>query len=117
MGTVAGQSKQQKSAVDKRLAEIMSQLETPATPENEAPLLKTALRVTKLESNAPTCWRSLAHHASPQVRDVPLPQLWRWPHHPQQFGPEALDARRKLLLELEQAGKFQINDPELRNSL
>jgi hypothetical protein len=32
----------------------------------------------------------------------------------QQFGPEALDARRKLLLELEQDGKFQITDAELR---
>jgi len=32
----------------------------------------------------------------------------------QQFGPEALDARRKLLLEMEQAGKFEITDPALR---
>ncbi len=32
----------------------------------------------------------------------------------QQFGPEAPDARQKLLLKLEEPGKFHITDPALR---
>jgi hypothetical protein len=107
-------SKQQKSDVDKRLAEIKSQLDNPVTPENERPLLKTALRVTALESTHPHAgevWL-IMHRRKFEMHLYRNYGGGRIIH--QQFGPEALDARRKLLLELEQAGKFQIIDPELR---
>lgn len=108
------QSKQQKSEVDKRLAEIKSQLDNPATPDNERPLLKTAMRVAALESTHPHAsevWLSM-HRRKFELYLFNNYGGGRIIH--QQFGPEALDARRKLLLELEQAGKFQITDPELR---
>lgn len=108
------QSMQQKSDVDKRLAEIKSQLENPATPENERPLLKTALRVTALESTHPHAgevW--LIMHRRKFEMDLYRNFGGGRIIH-QQLGAEALDARRKLLLELEQAGKFQFTDPELR---
>lgn len=108
------QSKQQKSDVDKRLTEIKSQLDNPATPENERPLLKTSLRVTALESTHPHAgevWL-IMHRRKFELYLYRNYGGGRIIH--QQFGPEALDARRKLLLELEQAGKFQIIDPDLR---
>ena len=108
------QSMQQKSDVDKRLAEIVSQLDNPATPENERPLLKTALRVTALESTHPHAgevWLTM-HRRKFEMYLYRNYGGGRIIH--QQFGPEALDARRKLLLKFEEAGKFQITDPELR---
>ncbi len=108
------QSKQQKSDVDKRLVEIKSQLDNPATPENERPLLKTALRVAALESTHPHAgevWL-IMHRRKFEMYLYRNYGGGRIIH--QQLGPEALDARRKLLIELEQAGKFQITDPELR---
>ena len=107
------QSNQQKPEVDRRLAEIRSQLDNPATPENERPLLKTSLRVTALESTHPHAgevWLTMRRRKF---------ELYLFNNYGggriihQQFGPEALDARRKLLIELEQAGKFQITDSEL----
>jgi hypothetical protein len=77
-------------------------------------MLKTALRVTALEATHP--------HAGAVWLMLHRRKFEKYLHcnygggriiH-QQFGPEALDARRKLLLELEEAGKFQITDPELR---
>ncbi len=76
------QSNQQKSDVDKRLAEIKSQLDNPATPEKRTPSAENRATRRRVGINTPTCWRSMADHASPQIRDVPLPQLWWWPHHP-----------------------------------
>ncbi len=108
------QSKQQKADVDKRLAAIKSQLDNPATPENERRLLKAALRVTALESTHPHAgevWLTM-HRRKFELYLYRNYGGGRIIH--QQLGPEALDARRKLLLELEQAGKFQIIDPELR---
>lgn len=108
------QSKQQKSEVAKRLTEIKSRLENPATPDNERPLLKTAMRVAALESTHPHAsevWLSM-HRRKFELYLFNNYGGGRIIH--QQFGPEALDARRKLLLELEQAGKFQITDLELR---
>ena len=108
------QSKQQKSHVDKRLAEIKSQLDNPATPENERLTLKTALRVTALESTHPHAgevWL-IMHRRKFEMYLYRNYGGGRIIH--QQLGPEALDARRELLLELEQAGKFQITDPGLR---
>lgn len=102
-----------KANVDKRLAEIKRQLESPATLESERSLLKTALRVTSLEATHP--------HASEVWMTFHRRKFEKFLHcnygggriiH-QQFGPEALDARRKLLIEMEEAKKFQITDPEL----
>ncbi len=80
----------------------------------EAKAWRTALRLAKLEQTVPK-----ASTAYMMFRDRKFEQYLfanygggRIIH--QQLGPEALDARRKLLLELEQAGKFQIADPELR---
>lgn len=108
------QSKQQKLDVEKRLAEIKSQLDNPATSENERLMLKTALRVAALESTHPHAgevWFTM-HRRKFEMYLYRNYGGGRIIH--QQFGPEALDARRKLLLELEDAGKFQITDPELR---
>lgn len=108
------QSRDLKANVDQRLAEIKRQLESPATLESERPLLKTALRVTSLEATHP--------HAGEVWMTFHRRKFEKYLHcnygggriiH-QQFGPEALDARRKLLLEMEESGKFQITDPELR---
>ncbi len=102
------------ATVDQRLAEGQRELDDPATPDEQLPQLKTMLRVVPLEKTHP--------HAS---------EVWFLTHNRkleqylfdnygggriihQQLGTEALDARRKLLLELEKAGKFEITDPALR---
>jgi hypothetical protein len=77
-------------------------------------MLKRALRVTALEATHP--------HAGEVWFILHRRKFEKYLHCNygggriiyQQFGPEALDARRKLLLKLEEAGKFQITDPELR---
>ncbi len=103
-----------KASVDQRLAEIKRQLDDPTTAENQRPLLRTALRVTALDSTHP--------HATEGWLLLHGRKFEKYLHcnygggriiH-QQYGPEALDARRKLLQELEKAGKFEITDPELR---
>jgi hypothetical protein len=103
-----------KANVDKRLAEIKRQLESPATLESERSLLNTALRVTSLESTHPhagEAWMTFHRRKFEKYLNCNYGG-GRIIH--QQFGPEALDARRKLLLEMEKNGKFQITDPELR---
>jgi len=103
-----------KASVDQRLAEIKRQLNDSATAENQRPMLKTALRVTALESTHPHAgevWYTM-HRRKFEQYLFDNYGGGRIIH--QQFGPEALDARRKLLLKFEEAGKFQITDPELR---
>lgn len=108
------QSEELKASVDRRVAEIKGQLDHPATSENERLMLQTALRVTSLESTHPHAgevWftmrrRKFEYYLNCNYGGGRIIY--------QQFGPEALDARRKLLLKLEQAGKFQITDPALR---
>jgi hypothetical protein len=100
--------------VDQRLHEGQRQLEDRATLDEQRPKLKTMLRVVALERTHPHATEAwlLFHRRKFEMYLYRNYGGGRIIH--QQFGPEALDARRKLLQELEKAGKFEITDPELR---
>lgn len=103
-----------KANVEERLAEIKRQLESPATSQTQRPLLNTALRVTSLEAELPHAgevW--MAFHRRKFERYLYDNYGGGRIIH-QQFGPEALDAQKKLMMMLEESEKFQIIDPELR---
>lgn len=98
----------------KKMAEAKAALANPATPEKEKKELRIAIRLMKLEETSPNAgevWHFMKNRKFEQF----LYENYgggRIIH--QQLGPEALDARRRLLLEFEKNGKFQITDPDLR---
>ncbi|HQZ67848.1 MAG TPA: hypothetical protein PLY87_22310 [Planctomycetaceae bacterium] len=108
------QSKEQQANVDKRLVEIKRQLDDPATPEEQRPLLKSALRVQALEKTHPHSGEVWLMNYRRKLEQYLFDNYGGGRIIHQQFGPEALDAQHKLLLGLEQAGKFEITDPALR---
>lgn len=98
----------------KQVAQAEAALANPATPEKEKQELRTALRLMKLEDTNPNA-REVWFLMNGRKFEQYLYDNYgggRIIH--QQLGPEALDARRELLLELERNGKFEITDPELR---
>lgn len=108
------QSKQLKASVDQRLAEIKRQLDDPATSENGRPMLKSALRVTALEATHPHAGEVWFVNYRRKLEQYLFDNYGGGRIIHQQFGPEALDARKKLLQEMEKEGKFEVTDPELR---
>ncbi len=109
---VRGQKRQAERP--KQIAEAETALANPATPENETKELRIAIRVMQLEETSPNAGEVFYFMKERKFEKYLYDHYGGGRIIHQQFGPEALDARRKLLLELEEAGKFQITDPELR---
>lgn len=100
--------------VDQRLREGQRQLDDPATLDEQRPQSKTMLRVVALERTHPHATEVWLLLHGRKFEQYLFDNYGGGRIIHQQLGPEALDARRKLLLELEVAGKFQITDPKLR---
>jgi hypothetical protein len=100
--------------VDQRLREGQRQLDDPARTAEQLPKLKTMLRVIALKRTHPHATEAWLIFHRRKFEQYLFNNYGGGRIIHQQFGPEALDARRKLLLELEKARKFEITDPELR---
>lgn len=107
-------SDERQKELPERIQEIEAELMNPEITSEEEKALRQALRLAKLEKTVPhasDAWMLLSGRKFEQ---------YLYENYGggriilQQLGPEALDARRRLLLELEKAGKFQITDPALR---
>lgn len=109
---VRGQKRQAERP--KQIAEAEAALANPATPEKEKKELRIAIRVMKLEETSPNAGEVFYFMKERKFEQYLYDNYGGGRIIHQQFGPEALDARRKLLLKLEEALKFQITDPELR---
>lgn len=107
-------SKEFQANAIKSQTEINRQLDDPATPKEQHTMLRTALRVAALEATHPHAGEVWFMNHRRKLELYLFDNYGRGRIIHQQFGPEALDARRKLLLELEKDGKFEITDPELR---
>jgi hypothetical protein len=107
-----GQKRQ--TELPKQVAKAEAALANPATPEKEKKELRTALRIMKLEDASPNAREVWILMKGRKFEQYLYDNYGRGRIIHQQLGPEALDARRKLLLEFEKNGKFQITDPELR---
>jgi hypothetical protein len=108
------QSKQHQEDALVRVAKIEAALANPETPEKEMENYRKALRVSKLEATHPHATEMWFLMNGRKFEQYLFDYYGGGRIILQQLGPEALDARRKLLLELEKKGKFEVTDPELR---
>ncbi len=99
---------------EKKLLEVKRQLDDPATPKEQLPMLKTMLRIATLEKTHPHAGEVWLMMHRGKLEQYLFDNFGGGRIIHQQFGPEALDARRQLLLKLESQGKFSITDPALR---
>lgn len=96
------------------IKQIETEIANPSSNTVEKKTWQAALRLVKLEQTVPHAGLVALMFGSRKFEQYLYDNYGGGRIIHQQLGPEALDARRKLLLELEAAGKFQISDPELR---
>lgn len=96
------------------IQKIESEIANPTSNTVEKKAWEAALRLAKLEQTIPHAGLVAVMFGNRKFEKYLHCNYGGGRIIHQQFGPEALDARRKLLLELEDKGKFQITDPELR---
>lgn len=96
------------------IVRIEAEIMNPRTLPAEERQLRISLRLAKLEQTVPHASDVYLMLGNRKFEQYLFNNYGGGRIIHQQLGPEALDARRKLLLELEEAGKFQITDPELR---
>lgn len=97
-----------------RIGEIEASLRDEEIADAEAHDLRLALRLAKLELTLPHATEAWFLFSERKFEQFLYDEYGGGRIILQQLGPEALDARRKLLLELEAAGDFEITDPALR---
>ncbi|MGE3778027.1 MAG: hypothetical protein AB7F89_12640 [Pirellulaceae bacterium] len=107
-------SDKRQAELPKRIAEAEAALADPMTPDKQEKELRTAIRIMKLEETSRHAVEVWILMKGRKFEQYLFDNYGGGRIIHQQLGPEALDARRRLLLELEKNGKFQITDPELR---
>lgn len=96
------------------IGRIEAEIMNPRTLPAEERRLRISLRLAKLEQTVPHASEVYLILGNRKFEQYLFDNYGGGRIIHQQLGPEALDARRKLLLEMEKNGKFQITDPELR---
>jgi hypothetical protein len=106
--------RKRRSELPKLIKRLEADLANPRTLPAEESGLRVALRIAKLEQTLPHASEVWMVFRGRKFEQYLYANYGGGRIIHQQFGPEALDARRKLLLELEEKGRFQITDPNLR---